>query len=89
MQHLLALREELRARGVSCELLDISGQPTLRVHCHSRAAGVEAPDDTVTAALLCGRWWYCWPEGLPISPVVPVSRAAQAIISALCPDDDA
>jgi hypothetical protein len=88
VQHLLALREELRARGVSCDLLSISGQATLRVYCRSRGGGVEAHDDTVTVALLCGRWWYCWPEVMPISPVVPVAYAAQAIISELRPGDD-
>jgi hypothetical protein len=87
VQHLLALMEELRTRGVSCDLLSISGQATLRVSCRSKG-GEEAQDDTVTVALLCGRWWYCWPEVMPISPVVPVAYAAQAIISELRPGDD-
>ncbi|MGH3258669.1 MAG: hypothetical protein ACRDOU_25280 [Streptosporangiaceae bacterium] len=88
--HLQALHEEFSARGVSCALGNVSGQAVLRVSCRG-TVGLDEALDSVGVALLCGRWWYCWPEAMPISlvaPVAPVAPAAQAIISELGLGDD-
>jgi hypothetical protein len=82
-QHLMTLRGELARRGVTCDLRDGGGQPRPPVWYPGASTVGDEPLDSVAAAFLRAEWWYCWPHVTPISPVAPVSRAAEAIISEL------
>jgi len=77
----MTLRGELASRGVTCDLRD-GRQQRLPVWYPGDSTADE-PFDSVAVAFMRGEWWYCWPEITPISPVAPVSRAAQAIVREL------
>jgi len=83
----MTLRGELASRGVTCDLRD-GRQQRLPVWYPGDSTADE-PFDSVAVAFMRGEWWYCWPEIMPISPVAPVSRAAQAIIRELRLGDSA
>jgi hypothetical protein len=87
--YLLLLRFDLVSRGVTCDLEDSGGQMRLRVYCPGAAPAAQEPLDVVSLAFAGGEWWCCWPEGMVICPVVPLTGAAEAIISelGLGPDD--
>jgi hypothetical protein len=81
-QHMMTLRGELASRRVTCDLRDGGGQRRLPVW-YPGASTADEPFDRVAGAFARGEWWCCWPEITPISPVAPVSRAAEATISEL------
>ena len=87
--YLLLLRFELASRGVTCDLENSGGQIRLRVYSPEAAPAAQEPLDVVSLAFAGGEWWCCWPEAMVICPVVPLTRAAEAIISelGLGPDD--
>ena len=87
--YLFLLRRELASRGVTCDLEDSGGQMRLRVYRPGAAPAAQEPLDAVSLAFTGGEWWCCWPEAMVICPVVPLTRAAEAIIGelGLGPDD--
>jgi hypothetical protein len=87
--YLLLLRFELASRGVTCDLENSGGQIRLRVYSPEAAPAAQEPLDVVSLAFADGEWWCCWPGGMVICPVVPLTGAAEAIISelGLGPDD--
>jgi hypothetical protein len=82
-QHLMTLRSEPARRGVTCDLQVVGGQRRLPVWCPGQGTVADEPFDTVAVSFIRGQLWYCWPQLTPISPVTPVSRPAEAIISEL------
>jgi hypothetical protein len=87
-QYLMALRSELARRGVTCNLRESGSPPQLPVW-YRGASNVDEPLDNVVVTFIRGQCWYSWPEITPISPVVPVSQAAEAIIDELLLGDEA
>jgi hypothetical protein len=81
-QYLLALRDELAGRGTRCELDGRGIWPRLRIYCPSETAAAQF-DNNVVAALVRGRWCYCWPWAELIGPVTRPSQAAETILSDL------
>jgi hypothetical protein len=74
---------------VTCDLEDSGGQVRLRVYSPGAAPAAHEPLDVVSLAFAGGEWRCCWPEAMVICPAVPLTRAAEAIISelGLGPDD--